>query len=254
LNLDELLQTFSAVDQEKHKSRIPSLSYSQPNFYWIFKNADFEDWSSTTCSQVLWLSEPPECSIDRVSSYEIDVEKKKASETQKFVLYFFCSTADTKNPIVSFIHSLLYQIICCSSSNENAPIVKAFLRTLLDVILGKERAFNKKLRHFGEGDCPSAIIKNILDANTDGLWSALRAALDNEHARELSIIIDGLDKVEHQKVEFIREVRELIEYLRERTSKVKALLTSRPEARIKEALDGLPCIEYDKERKGSVTP
>ena len=70
---------------------------------------------------------------------------------------------------------------------------------------------------------------------------------------DLSIVIDGLDRVKRQKVEFIREVRELVEHLQGRISKVKALLTSQPEAEIKEVLDGLPCIEYDKERKGSAT-
>jgi len=94
----------------------------------------------------------------------------------------------------------------------------------------------------------------VLDAETNGLWSALKAALDNAHSHDLSIVIDGLDRVRRENVEFNREVRELIEHLQGRVSKVKALLTSRPEAEIKEVLDGLPCIEYDKERKGSATP
>src|SRR5271154_4113637 len=51
----------------------------------------------------------------------------------------------------------------------------------------------------------------------------------NEHERELLIIIDGLDKAEHQKGEFLRGVHALIMYLQERTSKFKALLTSRPQ-------------------------
>jgi len=254
LNLDELPQILSAADQEQHKSRIPSLSYNQPNFYWILKNADFEDWSSDTCSQVLWLSGPPKCNIDQVSSYVVDMEKEKTSETQHSVLYFFCLTADTENPIVSFTHSLLYQIVCCSSSNEKAQIVRTFLHSLRDTILGKEQTSNMKLPQFKEGDSPSVIIKKVLDGETNGLWGALKAVLDSARSHDLSIVIDGLDRVNHKKVEFIREVRELVEHLQGRTSKVKALLTSRPEDKIKEVLDGLPCIEYDKERKGSVTP
>jgi hypothetical protein len=255
LSLNELLQTLSAVDQEKHKSEIKSLSYIQSKFYWILNDVDFKQWSNATCSQVLWLSAPPKCSIDQISSYVVDMEKEKASETQHSILYFFCSTANTENPIVvSFIHSILYQIISCSSSNEKAPIVRNFLHSLLSAIPRNDQASNTKLRHFGEGDCPSATIKNMLDANANGLWSALRAVLDDEHARKLSIVIDGLDKAKHQKVEFVRKIRELIEYLQGRASEAKVLLTSQPEAEIKEVLDGLPCIEYDKERKGSVTP
>jgi ankyrin repeat domain-containing protein 50 len=254
LNLDELLQIFTAVDQEQHKSRIPSLSYNESKFYWILKNADFEDWSSATCSQVLWLSGPPKCNIDQVSSYVVDVEKKKASETRHSVLYFFCSTADTENPIVSFTHSLLYQIVCCSPSNEKAQIVKTFLHSLLNAILKKEKSSETKLLQLKERDSQNTIIKKVLDAETNGLWSALKAALDNAHSHDLSIVIDGLDRVKRQKVEFNREVRELIKHLQGRVSKVKTLLTSRPEDEIKEILDGLPCVEYDKERKGSATP
>jgi ankyrin repeat domain-containing protein 50 len=253
LNMDEFPQILSAADQEQHKSRIPSLSLNQPNLYWILKNADFEDWSSNTCSQVLWLSGPLKCNIDQVSSYVVDLEKEKALETQHSVLYFFCLTADTENPIVSFTHSLLYQIVCCLSSNEKAQTVRIFLHSLRDAILGKEQTSNTKLPQFKEGDSPSATIKKVLDAEINGLWGALRAVLDSAHPHDLSIVIDGLDRVKHQKVEFIREVRELVEHLQGRTSKVKALLTSRPEAEIKEVLDGLPCIEYDKERKGSAT-
>jgi hypothetical protein len=256
LNLDELPQILSVVDQEQHKSRMPSLSYNQPNFYWILKNADLKDWSSDTCSQVLWLSGPPKCNIDQVSSYVVDMEKKKASETQHSVLYFFCSTANTGNPIVNFTHSLLYQIVRCSSSNEKAQIVRIFLHSLRDAILRKTRTPDTALTlpQFEEEDSPSAIIKKVLDAETNGLWGALKAVLDSAYSHDLSIIIDGLDRVKHQTVEFIKGVRELVEHLQRRTSKVKALLTSRPEAEIKEALDGLPCIEYDKERKGSAKP
>ena len=249
VNLDEFMHILSAVNQEEHKSRIPSLNYNQSSLYWVFRNMDFKQWSSATCSQTLWLSGPPKCSIRRVSSYVVDVEKEKASEVQRYVLYFFCSTADTRESIVvSFVHTLLYQVICYSPPNEKAQIAKTFLCNLLDAILRKQ-AFDTKLRVFRGGDCPSAIIKSMLDAGTDGLWRALGAVLD-EHVRELSMVIDGLDEVEHQKVEFTNGVRALIAYLQERTLKFKALLTSRPEADIKKVLGGLPYIEYDKERKG----
>jgi len=254
LNLDELLQILSTVDQEQYKSRMPSLSVNQPNFYWILKNADLEDWLSDTCSRVLWLSGPPKCNIDQVSSYVVDVEKKKSSETQHSVLYFFCSTTDTKKPIVTFAHSLFYQILCYSSPSDKARIVRTFLHSLRDEILGKERTSTTQLLEFKERDSPSAIIKKLLDAETNGLWRALRAVLDSAHSRGLSLVIDGLDRVKRQKVEFIREVRELVEHLQGRILRVKALLTSQPETEIKEVLDGLPCIEYDKERKGSAIP
>ena len=64
------------------------------------------------------------------------------------------------------------------------------------------------------------------------------------------IVIDGLDKVQDKKDEFIKGVHAFAEHLQEPTSKVKILLTSRPQDEIKEVLDRLPYIEYNKERKG----
>jgi len=67
----------------------------------------------------------------------------------------------------------------------------------------------------------------------------------------LSIVIDGLDQINHHKSEFIKGVRKFIAHLQERALKVKTLLTSRPQTEIKELFNRLLCIEYDKERKGS---
>lgn len=250
MNLDRFLGMLSAVDQEKHKSTILSLDCEQPNFYWIFRNMDFKQWHSASCSQVLWLSGPRQCSIHQVSSYIVDLMKNEASETQHSVLYFFCSTASRENSITTaFVHTLLYQVVCCSSLDKSISVVRNFLHTLVEAILRREPTSKPEPSHFKEEDSPDTTIKKILDAPIDELWHALKTILADEQKRELSIVIDGLDKVEYQKVEFIKGVRELITHLLKRTLKVKALLTSRPQAEIKEVFDGLPYIEYDKERK-----
>ena len=44
---DRLLCYLPAVDQEPHKSRTQPLGCSQPKFYWIFKNIDFDQWHHT---------------------------------------------------------------------------------------------------------------------------------------------------------------------------------------------------------------
>jgi ankyrin repeat domain-containing protein 50 len=138
--------------------------------------------------------------------------------------------------------------------DKRVLIVRSFLYSVLDGIL-KRGVPNLKQEGFIEEGFPhEKNIKKILYAPTDQLWTALGAVLSYEQKRELSIIIDGLDKVEHQKDEFIRGVRAFIEYLQKRVSMVKALLISRPQAEIKDLFRGLPCIEYDKERKGSATP
>ena len=52
--------------------------------------------------------------------------------------------------------------------------------------------------------------------------------------------------------EFIRELCVFIDFLRKRRSTTRVLLTSRPQAEIREILGRLPSIEYDMERKGLI--
>jgi hypothetical protein len=157
-----------------------------------------------------------------------------------------------KSNVTVFIHTLLHQFV--SSSVNKMSIVRSFLRTLLKAIFRKEQGPRPKQSDFSREDSSDTRLKKILNASTDTLWDALNVVLDNEQKPELSIVIDGLDKLKNRKAEFIREVRAFIVHLQERSPKVKALLTSQPQAEIKEVLDGLPYIEYDKERKGLVPP
>ena len=242
------------VDQEKHKSTIPPLDCRHPMFWWIFKNIDYTSWSSASFPGILWLSGPPERNIHQVSSYIVNQEKNRALNTQHLVLYFFCSASIRKDLITTvFVHTLLYQIVCCSPTDKGILIIRTFLHRLLEEALRNEAVRNWK-EVIEEDSTIYTNIKKILDASANALWTALEAVLSEEPQRELCVVIDGLDRVEHQKVEFINGVRVFFTRLLNRTSKLKALLTSRPQTEIKEALDGVLCIEYDKERKGMATP
>jgi ankyrin repeat domain-containing protein 50 len=255
VDLDLFLPMLSVVDQEKHKSTIPPLDCDNPMFYWILKNIDFAKWSSASCSQVLWLSGPLERNIHQILSYMVDQEKNRGSKTQHFVLYFFCSAAVKEKSIIEvFVHTLLYQIVCTSPMDKRILIVRSFLHSLLEGTPKKEEAPNWKWQGSKVEDTLYANIKKILNAPANALWAALKAVLGEEQQRDLLVVVDGLDTVGHQKREFTKGVREFVAHLLNRTSKFKALLISRPQAEIKEVFDGVPCIEFDKERKGSATP
>lgn len=236
----------SAVDQKEHMATIPSLHCDQPKFYWIFRNMDFQQWDNANCSQVLWLSGPPECSIHQVSSH---IVTKKALKPECRVLYFFCSAAAREESIVSrFIHTLLYQVICCLPVDKKISIVRNTLHILVDGIFKREGAYNLEITHFGGS--PEIKLSGIVDAPTNALWASLEAVLADEQAKELLIVVDGLDKVRYEQQEFISAVRAFIGHLQQRISKVKILLTSQPRNEIKKELDRFLSIEYDKERKG----
>jgi hypothetical protein len=207
---------------------------------------------SAKSSQVLWLCGPPECCIQNVSSHIMDIleAKNKHSKKQHCILYFNCSAATTKkSPATSFVQALLQQLICFFPPQKQMAAITAFLRTLLDPILRRDSISNNKRWSFNTQGYLDEMILKILDAPGGEQWNALKAVLDTEHNYELSLIIDRLDKIEHQRGEFIKEVRTLIEQLQE-GSTIKVLLTSRPQAEIKGILGGLPVIEYDQERKG----
>lgn len=248
LNLDQFLPMLSVLDQDEHISAMPHPDRDHPMFYWIFRNKDFSQWSSAECSRVLWLSGPPERNIDQVSSYVVHQEKETALKTGHFVLYFFCSSAIRRRlSVTDFAHTLLKQIVYCSPMDKRTSVIRNFLRSLLEQMkagpdsktwnLDKERSLDEN-------------IKKILNAPVNEFFTALCTVLDDQEQRGLSLIVDGLDKVEHQRDECIREIRAFIEHLQQQALKVKILLTSQPLAEIRELFDGLPCIEYDRERKG----
>ena len=127
---------------------------------------------------------------------------------------------------------------------------RIILSALLDAILERERTSRLDQSYFRKEDSPDETIKKILNPEADELWGALNAALDDEPERELLVIVDGLDKIKHEKSELIKGVRAFAKHLQQRTLKAKLFLTSPPLDEIKEAFGGFPCIEYDKERKG----
>lgn len=246
------MRLLSTVDQEKHKTAAQSLDYDSPQLYWIFRNKDYHHWLNSNCSQVLWLLGPLECRIRNAASHIVDLWKSDLGERIS-VLYFFCSSAAREQYFaIDFIRAIILQIVHDSPSRKDA-VITVFLRTLFDAILNAELVSNPKQSHFQPHDSPDTIIKKTFDASSNDYWDALTAVLHIVHSQRLFILIDGLHKIEHQKDKFLKEFREFIEHVQEDgSSTIKVLLTSRPQDELKAILDGMPYIEYDKERRGSV--
>ena len=202
--------------------------------------------------EVLWLSGPGERRISDASSHIVDLAKENYPEGQHSVLYFFCSTAHKKISIaVTFVSTIVYQLARCLPKLK-WEIANVFLRTLLDTVPGEETHLNPKVPPFSADDSAEAMVKKILGASSEAYWSALRAVMDIEQDKGLFFIIDGLDKIEDQKCEFVRNLLMFIEHLEERPSPTRVLLTSRPQAEIRGILGQLPSIEYDRERRGLI--
>ena len=255
---DQLLHHLQEVGQPDPESSTKPLGDDSPGFYWIFKNVDYERWQSTEGLQVLWISGPAESRISNASSRIVNQVMKASSESgaKHSVLYFFCSAAPRKVPIaITFISTIIHQLVC-SLPEPKERVATVFLRNILDTILTDEPLLDhhEERSRFKRDDSAEATVKKILKASSDGYWSALRAvmeSIDSEH--RFSLIIDGLDtRAERQEGEFVSDFIRFLDFLRERPTAARVLLTSRPQAGIKEILSGLPCIEYDRERRGLI--
>ena len=214
---------------------------------------DFEQWQHTTGSEVLWLSGPAAWDISDASSYIVDLGKEGPPRTQHLVLYFFCSSASAQAPIAAtFVSTIIHQLTS-RMPQLTGKVIPIFLHTLLDTILRDEPLSNPRRSRFKTNDSVEATMENILKTPSSGYWGALRAVLDIAREQELSLIIDGIDKVERQKDSFIQELRAFVENLRGRPSITRVLLTSQSQTGMKEILGQLPSIEYDRERKGLIS-
>ena len=192
------------------------------------------------------MSGPAECDISDASSCIVGLAKETSAGAQHSALYFFCSTLIAKDRVViTFVSTIVHQLVCCFPQLKE-QVTKVFLRTLVKTILSEG---NPKQSCFKLGDPAEATVKKTLQASNEGYWSALKAIMGLERNQGLFLVIDGLDNAGH---EFTQGVQLFIESLRGCPSIIKVLLTSRPQADIKEILAGLPCVEYDKERKGLI--
>jgi len=237
------------LDQDEHISTIRSLNYDDPSFCWIFSNLDFQQWSSAKFP-VLWLSGLPKCDLDQVSSYIVKQERAASSTTGNFVLYFFCSSATGRASVISdFVYTLLKQMVDYSKMDRRILILRNFLHGLLEEAFKKEADPSWDQRGFHQQDSSETTLLKILEAPANELLTALGTVLGVEQ-RSISLIVDGLDKVELQRDDFIKGLHELVVHLQRRLSKARILLTNRPEDDIKEIFDGFPCIEHDRERRG----
>jgi len=252
VDASQLIRKLSEVEQDSHKCRIPCLDHKSPEFYWIFKNMDFESWRSASAGE-LWLSGPEDRNLDQFASYIIDQAKMNSSNTQEYVLYFFCGTAEQLSGTTVLVNAFLDQLIGYLPPVDRALVISVFLRTILDLMLGKDATLLEWISDLKDSS-PDLIVQQMVELSSgEEQLEALKAVLELKqfHIECLCVIVAGLDRVlQTEKSEFVRDILLLVTYLQESPWKVKVLLTSLPRDEFKFLLNGLPSIEHDKERKG----
>lgn len=241
--MDKFLNILSVVDQ----GTVDGCLNDDPRYYWVLKNMDFEEWASSDSSDMLWLSGPPQSGIRQISEYIVDFSTRRSRGEPTSVLYFFGSSVSRENSALTvFVHSLLSQFIGGSPEEERMSIAKAFLHGLLEA---KLRASSSQRLYFDTRVAWEEETKKILHAQPNELWAGLEGALTSDTKRKFSIVVDGLDNLEHRENGFVEDLSVFLSQLQERNVSVKALLTSRHDG-IEKWPERLRIIEYDKERQG----
>ena len=96
---------------------------------------------------------------------------------------------------------------------------------------------------------PACLLETL---DPDTYWAALRSVMNIEQEKGLSLIIAGIDEIQHRNHEFIWELCVFLEHLHKKPSAARVLLTSRPQADIKEIPGWLPCTSIEMIGKGRV--
>ena len=233
------------TDQGEHISKTASLHRNDPKLYWIFKDIGFKDWETEDNPQVLWLFGPPDRGMADAS---LHLARERTSRTEKgLVFYFFCSTMERESSVsTTFTYSFLRHILNGSGDYQAKLITTTFLKSLLLEI------FRREPSRFEEKDTPGTTVKKILDASNGELLEALtEAVFDIKDIQEASIIIDRVDKLGKEGAYFLKR---FCEHIMKTTPKFKVLLTCSSDSNMRGIVDGMPYIEYDKERKGLGVP
>ncbi|KAF8537359.1 hypothetical protein BDD12DRAFT_982209 [Trichophaea hybrida] len=231
-----LSRQLSVVDQDENRFKISPFDRNEPENFWISKNIDFTQWESANDSRALFLSAPPGHGTTEVCSHIIDLVKEKAAlQTNSSVMYFFSSTATEARCSTVFTHTLLHQIVCCSSIEKADSIAATFLDTLLS------RHLQRHTQVFTEDDQVNTTIQKILNAPKYELVEALVEAIKTGGIEELYIIVDGLSE---------DIARLVVKHGMRAIRKLKTLFTINESPRYRDMLDRITYIEYDKERKG----
>ena len=191
-------------------------------------------WKSADIPQALLLSAPHGHGTMEYCSHIIGRAKEKASRTNGSVLYFFCSSA-TGPQCSHIVHTLLHQVVCCSSDGMANYIAAAFLSALVAGHFHRSQS-----QDFREDDPLETTVQKILSAPDYELIEALAEAIKKSGIQELSIIVDGLQE---------NIAYSLFQLITEATPKSKVLFTTQHQ------FEEIPhrvtyYIEYDKERKG----
>ncbi|KAH7000576.1 hypothetical protein EDB80DRAFT_618126, partial [Ilyonectria destructans] len=184
---------------------------------WILSRQEFSAWGASKDSQFLRLIGSPGIGKTMMSTFLIEVLKRKVEKSpDKLFAYFLCDDKDEKRKTpTAMLRSLLWQLL-----------------------LQKNELFRHIQSDF-EKHKNSRVFESLFE-NFSALWRIFQDMLRDEHAVEVFILIDALDECDSStRNALLYGIRELFQASPNPTEKFKILITCRPEIDdIKYELDG----------------
>lgn len=185
---------------------------------WILSRQEFSAWGASKDSQFLQLIGSPGIGKTMMSTFLIEVLKRKVEKSpDKLFAYFLCDDKDEKRRTpTSMLRSLIWQLLL--QKNELYRHIQSDFEKHKD-----NRVFESLFENFS------------------ALWRIFQEMLCDEDAGEVFILIDALDECDSStRNALLYGLRELLQASPNPTAKFRILITCRPEIDdIKYELDGM---------------
>ncbi|KAF0317581.1 ankyrin repeat protein [Colletotrichum asianum] len=202
LESDNLMTALNSSNYASHRARNPAPV--EGTCTWYFEHKRFRAWSESTGSPLLWISADPGCGKSVFASYLVDHFKELSQANAVNVCYFFFK-----------------------SDNEEQSDVARGIQAILHQLYTQQKDLSRRQKLRG-GDLESI----------EKLWDAFSQSTVHGDARSTICILDGIDECEPKPRGVL--LRCIAEHFAsegvQQQSKLRVLITSRPENQIKVAL------------------
>ena len=223
-DLEIAKEAFTITDYFFHLSSVPTRVPGTCE--WVVEHASFQNWLSTSESDMLWLRGYPGVGKTVLTRYLIEsvipsrrvlpnttINAAISGETEGDILtYFFCNDKDMGRKL-------------------EINILKAILHQLLTLAPSLIRALNPRIDLMGGWDA--------FTNQTEGYWGALEDAILAAKNKSIYIVLDALDEMDYGHLaSFTAAIGKLAETVGPHIAprQLKVLVTSRPEPEIEQNL------------------
>ncbi|KAF9879053.1 ankyrin repeat protein [Colletotrichum karsti] len=209
LDKDRLMKALNTSNYEAHKSRNPSPVPGTCT--WIFNHPKCKSWIESRGPSLLWISADPGCGKSVLASFLVDHFTAIAPAKGLNVCYFFFKSDNVdQSDVVRGTQAILHQLY----------------------------SQQKDLMSTDAAELQVANIQSV-----EGLWKAFVQSTQREDARPTICILDGIDECEPKPRGLL--LRSISKYFATEEhsqvgtcrSRLRVIITSRPENQIKVALD-----------------